>query len=484
MDSPSPSEQDVGAFPPGSPMPSSGNHKNVFARSPSLDGTPAKVPSFVGHTGCSDEVVAALNQALKHSGSIVTQNLRMRALQVPETLASAYNAAPKPDDLMPQFDAKVDIDNLLEKLPINVSLRAMLSLQRVTFMSTEWLGIRLVHGNHTESLRFCLCATALQNIGKNTSRSVVVECPDGDQCMVFACSPMSASRRSEWRSTFCDHAEEIGVLAHIILNDGGIAVKKVTAHLKTWCQKTQRRAEEEDQNAARRAQREADVSQVPLDAESTKQNESSKDNKRRRFSLMGIVASLEESFASLGADSKNKSSAGTGKVGAHRRRMSTPGGLGSGAPRVGSINASPERRSGSKQRRHSLGTVLPSGREEAPDVQRRERRGSDPSLALAPRGRPHSGARSAVEDPGFDATCQEDQAKAMAAKLKRRPSLADIMPTLDEDSMTSIGLKSAPLASFRSSSKRSDCESPKLKRRHSLGCLDNVGNVGQRRASK
>jgi len=323
--------------------------------------------------------------------------------------------------------------------------------------------------------------------------------------MVFACSPMSASRRSEWRSTFCDYAEEIGVLAHIILNDGGIAVKKVTAHLKTWCQKTQRRAEEESQITAKRAQREADmracgfVSQVPLDAESTKPNDAPKDTKRRRFSLMGIVASLEESFASLGADSKNKSSAGTGKVGAHRRRMSTPGGLGSGAPRVGSSNDSPETRSGSKQRRHSLGTPSPSGREAGrrPSGSRSpssERRGSDPSLTSASRGRPHSDAKKATEDPGFDATCQEDQAKQMAAKLKRRPSFCDIMPALDEDAVTSIGLKSAPLASFRSSSKRSEPGSPKypskLKRRHSLGCLDNVGNedpndsnVGERRAS-
>merc|ERR1719454_716422 len=92
-------------------------------KSASSSGTPSRRPSMTAASslpyGSSPEaVVEALTQALKHSGSIVTQNLRMRALQVPESLLGAYSATAKADMLMPQFDAKVDVDNLLEKLPL------------------------------------------------------------------------------------------------------------------------------------------------------------------------------------------------------------------------------------------------------------------------------------------------------------------------------------------------------------------------------
>mmetsp|Transcript_83864 Transcript_83864/g.153086 ORF Transcript_83864/g.153086 Transcript_83864/m.153086 type:complete len:703 (+) Transcript_83864:284-2392(+) len=188
---------------------------------------------------------SVLAKALKHSGSFVMHTVRMRALQAPDSINCAHSAVPKPDNQMPLFEAKVDTDNLIEKLPPGALKPDVLSLQRVSFMSTEWLGIRLEGGTPAQCMKFCLCVAALQNIGKNTSRSVVVETHDAADKKVhppgFACAPVYdrwASKKSQCCTSFLEHAEDISELADIVLNESGLPAKKVAAELKKWCQRS------------------------------------------------------------------------------------------------------------------------------------------------------------------------------------------------------------------------------------------------------
>eukprot|EP00928_Gymnodinium_smaydae_P036834 TRINITY_DN2568_c0_g1_i1.p1 TRINITY_DN2568_c0_g1~~TRINITY_DN2568_c0_g1_i1.p1 ORF type:complete len:610 (-),score=89.82 TRINITY_DN2568_c0_g1_i1:60-1889(-) len=182
----------------------------------------------------------ALDKTILHSGSFVRRPLRVRALTPADTLKKALTMAPSADMAMPVFDAKMDPINLLEQLPANACKPDDLVLERVTFMGTEWLAIRCSHGDREQCLRFCICASALSNIGRSCSRSVVVEVVGDDASMIpaFACAPISSARRGTAVSiSWLDHAEGIAELARIILNEEGKSQKVLQGMLKTWSQR-------------------------------------------------------------------------------------------------------------------------------------------------------------------------------------------------------------------------------------------------------
>lgn len=185
-----------------------------------------------------DILMEALNKALQHSGNLVCDTLQVRALQAPKNLEHAYQAEPTPDLAMPQFDAKIDPDNLLEQLPAHPFRQTHLMLQRISFMGTEWLGIRLILGTSKKGVRFCMCAAALQNEGRNTSRSVVIEaCNKTEKIGCFACAPNVTAKRSQCRNSWFDRAEDINELADIFLNEACHSPKKFNTELKKWTQR-------------------------------------------------------------------------------------------------------------------------------------------------------------------------------------------------------------------------------------------------------
>lgn len=209
-------------------------------------GTPARRPSFESNrimAGSEDssDMLSLLTQTLKHSGSLMMNFVRVRVLVLPTSMAGAHNSAHKADLQMPLFDAKVDFDNLLNALPSSMLNPCQVSMQRVSFMGTDWLGIRLDHQTHAECITFCICAAVLLNVGKSTSRSVVIEAcgDDSKYCPGFACIPIS-DKSDDSISTFIDCAKDISDLADIICNEPGHLPKKVTADLKKWCQKCNR----------------------------------------------------------------------------------------------------------------------------------------------------------------------------------------------------------------------------------------------------
>lgn len=391
---------------------------------------PPKEPRATSLTSLEahQDMAAALSKALKHSGSLVTSSVQMRALQAPDGLGDAFNFKPRPDTQMPPFEAKVDQDNLLAMLPQGSLKANQLSLQRVTFMSTEWLGLRLAQGTHAQCISFCLCVIALQNIGKNTSRSVVVETSNDEAVQIgFACAPIIGQKKSKCSTAFLDHAEDIGELAQIFLNDDGNQ-KKVTADLKKWCQKAQRKFVGSD---------------LPSD------------EKSKTFSLRGLFASIEESLGALGSEGnpnkiqgggrRNSNGSINGEPSSRRnsnaslvedRRKSLPPGLetptivrkftpeGKPAPKSKSTvrsrssssdrHASKSKRSHASYDSHDAESFDSSSRHASPQISERRRRNSDPGL------------------PSMMGLSDEETVVAM--KMKRKKSFdAAIMPTLNED---------------------------------------------------
>ncbi|CAE8702783.1 unnamed protein product, partial [Polarella glacialis] len=77
-----------------------------------------------------DIVAELIDKAVRHSGNLLQQTVRVRALQAYDTLAQAYQGSPKPDQQMPHFDMKVDPDNLLLHLPYNIFKPHQLALQQ------------------------------------------------------------------------------------------------------------------------------------------------------------------------------------------------------------------------------------------------------------------------------------------------------------------------------------------------------------------
>lgn len=195
-----------------------------------------------------------LVKALKHRGSLVLHTVRMRAIEVPALLTQACQGGSRPDALMPPFDAKVDPDNVLEQLPSSPFRSSNLRLQRMSFMGTEWLGIRFA-GDREACLQFCVCAAALQNSDRNVSRSVVVEALGGDAAGAksgaaadmhgFACAPIQSSHRLQKSAadrSWLELVEDLEELADVVLNDAGLTQKKVIAELQRWAKRCQARA--------------------------------------------------------------------------------------------------------------------------------------------------------------------------------------------------------------------------------------------------
>eukprot|EP00440_Ansanella_granifera_P038301 gb/GFBE01041555.1/.p1 GENE.gb/GFBE01041555.1/~~gb/GFBE01041555.1/.p1 ORF type:complete len:680 (+),score=98.79 gb/GFBE01041555.1/:1-2040(+) len=190
-----------------------------------------------------EAIAELLGKAVLHSGSLVQHTLRVRALQAFESLAEAYQGFPKADRHMPNFDMKVDPENLLQHLPPAMLKPNQLSLQRVSFMGTKWIALRLCQGSRAQCLKFCLCAAALQNTGKNTCRSVVVESQipakgeeKEEDIPAFVCSAIP-TRENLAAITWLVVWEDVSELADIINNECGLPEKKVTAELKKWALK-------------------------------------------------------------------------------------------------------------------------------------------------------------------------------------------------------------------------------------------------------
>lgn len=207
--------------------------------------------------GAEQEVFAdLLESVLRHSGSIAQQVVRARALEMPETVEQAMTSPTVPDKQMPAFEAKVDPDNILEQLPATALRPDQVMVQRISFMGTDWLGLRLANVSRPQNLRFCICAAAYQNIGKNTSRSVVAEICGQETMHGFACAPLSmpvlSPRRGSSASsgtggagsvssagtmTWLDMAPEIAELADIISNEAELPAKKAAQELRRWVRK-------------------------------------------------------------------------------------------------------------------------------------------------------------------------------------------------------------------------------------------------------
>lgn len=188
----------------------------------------------------SNDITRAMRQVLC-SGSLVTHSVKVRTLQLPDTLASAHATKPKPDPLMPVFDGKIDPENLINYVAVDFK-DDLLSVQRVSLMGTEWLGMRLLRSTHADGFRFCLCAAALQNLGRKTSKSFVVEvCAEAVDNYSCVLAPIhdsrSSSKSAELLSKFLERVEGICELAAILVNEAAHPQKKVAADTKAWCQR-------------------------------------------------------------------------------------------------------------------------------------------------------------------------------------------------------------------------------------------------------
>lgn len=198
-----------------------------------------------GGSTSGDRTSESLEKALRHSGSLARRSINVRVLSLPDTLDQALSMSAVPDDQMPNVIAKVDPDNLLEQLPSGPLRPDQMALQRVTFMGTEWLALRLCGIRKDRSLRFCLCAAALQNQGRTTCRCVVVDASeeDGQESYSWVCSPitMPSSKREPcsipWSLSWIDLAQEVQELADILTNDAALAPKRVASELKRWARR-------------------------------------------------------------------------------------------------------------------------------------------------------------------------------------------------------------------------------------------------------
>eukprot|EP00931_Biecheleriopsis_adriatica_P088396 TRINITY_DN62726_c0_g1_i1.p1 TRINITY_DN62726_c0_g1~~TRINITY_DN62726_c0_g1_i1.p1 ORF type:complete len:696 (-),score=112.76 TRINITY_DN62726_c0_g1_i1:100-2187(-) len=265
----------------------SGRSKSQGGRSQPPSPTP-EVASAVPET--QDAVAEQLSKAILHSGSLVQHSVRVRALQAFDNLTEACKGHPKPDQHMPNFEMKVDPENLLSQIPADIFKPGLLVLQRVSFMNTKWIALRLARGSREQCLRFCLCAGALQNMGKNSSRSVVIEAmnpKDAHEEVAdipsFLCSAIP-SREHLMNGLWLDALTDISELAEIITNDSGVPDRKVQLELKKWTMKRR------DKNSATCKSRWAQASVSPDSAASP--------SRRRSHSDVGLQHSALESDAS------------------------------------------------------------------------------------------------------------------------------------------------------------------------------------------
>lgn len=176
--------------------------------------------------------------------------VRAKALETPETLVQACSSAMVPDRQMPEFDIKVDPNNLMDMLPTTSSRPSRALLLRASFMNTEWLALSVTGVSKERCLRFCLCAAALQNTGKQSSRSVTIEVCGGQELGApgFACTPMSTyktpreqrdrdrDRAAPASQTWLERADEIGELADIVTNEA-LSSRKLRQELWRWAKR-------------------------------------------------------------------------------------------------------------------------------------------------------------------------------------------------------------------------------------------------------
>lgn len=148
----------------------------------------------------------------------------------------AYASKPTPDTRMPMFEGKVDPGNLLNDHQSDFLKVSELSLHKLSFMGTEWLGMRLLSDNKDRCLRFCLCAAALQNLGRKMSQSIVVNARnDGGESHGFTATPLGSSSEKAL-ATFYERSESISELSTILINAAGLPEKKLAGELKKWCE--------------------------------------------------------------------------------------------------------------------------------------------------------------------------------------------------------------------------------------------------------
>jgi len=221
-------------------------------------------------------------------------------------------------------------------------------LQRVSFMGTKWIALRLCNTSRAQCLKFCICAAALNNIGKNTSRSVVVEACDtppsnSEETAIpgFVCSPIPT--RESTGVSWIDVWDDISELADIIINDLCLPDKKVQAELKKWASQRDERSQgsrtrlnfwnnpnapavsprfsrrsqsdaglsgpysvPEYASRRRRSSSEPDITQINQAAEMVRNQQEPKSGfsamarwVRDQFRLTGVFSSLEDQLASL-----------------------------------------------------------------------------------------------------------------------------------------------------------------------------------------
>lgn len=205
----------------------------------SLDSGYAASSSLGPASLVQDHMYEMLNKAIRHSGNLVQKSVVVRVLQDVGTLSGACHEAAHADTQMPQLQMKVDPENLLEELPGNPFKNHHFCLQRVSCMGMEWVSIRLCDASAAQNLRFCMCASALHNLGKVKLRSVVLEMldrADGEvEIRAVACSPFGEEKRHP--VAWLNLAEDLSELADIVLGCKDDKVKKVQSELKKWSQK-------------------------------------------------------------------------------------------------------------------------------------------------------------------------------------------------------------------------------------------------------
>lgn len=232
---------------------SRGSHLSVPQSGEAWRPPSADQSSQPSSSGERDAVAELLGKEVLHSGSLMQETIRVRALQGCETLSEAIQALPKPDQHMPNFDVKVDPENMLLKLPHDIFRPNQLSLQRVSFMGTKWIALRLCVGSREQCMKFCMVAASLQNLGRNTSRSVVVEAcsaspPNGSEVCLdipgFVCAPIPRDALISTTVSWLEIWQDVIELTEIFLNEASLAEKKVTAELKKWTLKVGQRSQD------------------------------------------------------------------------------------------------------------------------------------------------------------------------------------------------------------------------------------------------
>eukprot|EP00418_Pyrodinium_bahamense_P047823 CAMPEP_0179164532 /NCGR_PEP_ID=MMETSP0796-20121207/80754_1 /TAXON_ID=73915 /ORGANISM="Pyrodinium bahamense, Strain pbaha01" /LENGTH=186 /DNA_ID=CAMNT_0020866997 /DNA_START=14 /DNA_END=570 /DNA_ORIENTATION=- len=172
-----------------------------------------------------------LDKTLRHSGSLVTNVMPVRVYWPPEQFRSLHKKQTAPAMSM-ETDAGVDPENILERLLCGTHTASLISLQRLTFLDTIFLGVALKNGTAQQSLQFGLYAATLFNTCKERHCSVVAQ----SRNISYACSKAHLSRRGAHRFLWLDLLGQLEELAEIVLEAPQRTSKEVTRALKSWTQ--------------------------------------------------------------------------------------------------------------------------------------------------------------------------------------------------------------------------------------------------------